>query len=177
MMTMRRSSPLLLTPASIPESGTGNTSTLTASLNRISAEDTTLTITAAPGTDTLAGDYTLAGTTLTIAAGDTDSSGTVTVTAVDNAVDAPDKSVLVSATIASSAAGIATPATVTLTITDDDGAPLVPDDGAPPVLNEQIVLNEQNPDTRRFGDNRKHPGGSRRARGRGGGWQWRQCWQ
>ena len=116
---------LLLTPASIDEGGTANTSTVTASLNRASAEDITLTITAAPGTDTLTGDYILAGTTLTITTGATDSSGTVTVTAVENALDAPDKSVLVSATIASSAAGIAIPEPVTLTITDDDDAPLV----------------------------------------------------
>ena len=67
------------------------------------------------------GDFTQAGTTLTIAAGSTTSTGTVTITAVDNAVDAADKTVTVSG--AASGGEVLDPVPVTLTIRDDDGAP------------------------------------------------------
>ena len=46
----------------------------------------------------------------------------MTVAAVDNATDAPDKSVTVSATVAGGD-GAANPSDATLTITDDDAAP------------------------------------------------------
>ena len=59
--------------------------------------------------------------TLTIAAGSKTSTGTVTITAVDNSVDAPNKSVTVSATV-SGGNGISAPADQTLTITDDESA-------------------------------------------------------
>ena len=77
----------------------GNSSTVTASLNRASSEAVTLTVAASAGTNAGAGDFALSNAkTLTIAAGQTASTGVVTVTAKDNTVDAPDKSVTVSAT-------------------------------------------------------------------------------
>ena len=69
----------------------------------------------------VAADFTLSdNTALTIAAGSTTSTGEVTITAVDNDVDAPDKSVTVSATAASTQV-VTAPSSVTLTITDDEG--------------------------------------------------------
>ena len=116
---------LTLTPAAIGESGATNESTVTASLNGATSQDLTLTVAAAPVPPALAGDFTLSSIkTLTIAAGATASTGAVTVTAVDNSVDAPDKTVTVSAA-ASGGNGVASPADVTLTINDDEGTPTV----------------------------------------------------
>ena len=55
---------------------------------------------------------------MTIAAGSTASTETVTLTAVNNVVDAPDKTVTVSGTV-SGGNGVSAPADRTLTITDD----------------------------------------------------------
>ena len=116
---------LTLTPAAIDESGAANESTVTASLSGATSQDLTLTVAAAPVSPALAGDFTLStNKTLTIAAGSTDSAGAVTVTAVDNSVDAPDKTVTVSAA-ASGGNGVASPTGVTLTINDDEGTPTV----------------------------------------------------
>ena len=109
---------LTLTPASITEDG--GTSTVTASLDRMSSQDTIVTVSAAPVSPATEGDYTLSvNRELTIAAGATDSTGEVTITAVDNDVSAPDKEVTVSAT-ASNTEGVTDPDPVTLTITNDD---------------------------------------------------------
>ena len=114
---------LALTPSTISESGASNASTVTASVNRASSAAVTLTVAAAPVLPAVAGDIALSSNqTLTIAAGATQSSGTVTITAVDNSVDAANKTVTVSAT-ATGGNGVAAPAPQTLTITDDDGAP------------------------------------------------------
>ncbi len=118
---------LALSPATIDEHDGTNpgSSTVTATLNRASSEAVTLTVAAAAGTNAASGDFSLSSAqTLTIAAGDTSSTGTVTVTAVDNTVDAPDKQVTVSATV-SGDSGVATPSSVTLTIEDDEAAPKV----------------------------------------------------
>ena len=56
---------------------------------------------------------------LTIPAGETTGTGQVTITAVDNDVDAADRRVSVSAT-ARNSQGVGNPAPVTLTIRDDD---------------------------------------------------------
>ena len=80
---------LVLTPASIGEDG--GESTVTATLDRPSSEETTATVTAAPVSPAVSGDYTLLGAQLTIAPGETTSTGTVTITAVNNEVDALDK--------------------------------------------------------------------------------------
>ena len=70
----------------------------------------------------MANDYTLVGSQLTIAAGETTSTGTVTITAVNNAVYEGDKQVTVSGT-ATNDQGVGGPDNVTLTITEDDAAP------------------------------------------------------
>ena len=116
-------SALALTPASISESA--GVATVTATLSNPSAAAVTLTVSAAPGTGAVTGDFTLSSaTTLTIAAEETTSAGTVTVTAVGNATDSPDKSVTVSGS-ASGTLGAADPPDATLTIRDDDGPPTV----------------------------------------------------
>ena len=109
---------LELSAAAISENG--GTSTITASLSGATSEAVTLTIAATPVAPAVAGDFTLSATkTLTIAAGAKTSSGVVTITAVDNEMDAPNKGVTVSA-IAEGGNGVADPDDVTLTITDDD---------------------------------------------------------
>ena len=113
---------LVLTPATIDESGNRNESTVTATLSGASSEAVTLTVNAVAVSPAVAGDFTLsANNTLTIAAGSKASTGAVTITAVDNSIDAPNKSVTVSAT--TSGGGVADPDDATLTITDDDAAP------------------------------------------------------
>ena len=89
---------LTLTDSTIRESDdTGTTSveehktTVTAALSAVSSADTTVTIT--PVTDA----FTVSGT-LTISAGQTASTGSVTLTAVDNTTDAPNRQVTVAAT-------------------------------------------------------------------------------
>ena len=118
---------LALSPATIDEHDGTNpgSATVTATLNRASTEAVTLTVAATAGTNAASGDFSLSSAkTLTIAAGDTSSTGTVTVTAVDNTADAPDKQVTVSATV-SGDSGVTDPASVTLTIEDDEAAPTV----------------------------------------------------
>ena len=111
-------------PDTINEGGAGNASTVTATLNRASSEAVTLTVSAVAGTHAVSADFTQTGTTLTIAAGSTTSTGVVTVTANDNPVDEPAKSITVSATV-SGDSGVADPSAVTLTIADDDAVPAV----------------------------------------------------
>ena len=125
---------LVLTPPTISESG--GVSTVTARLDRPSSEDTTVTVSAAAVSPTMAGDFELStSTALTIRAGATTSTGTVTIAAQDNSTDAPERQVRVSAT-ASNNQGIGgadnTPGTVdealadeTLTIEDDELPPTV----------------------------------------------------
>ncbi len=116
---------LVLSPSSITESGSGNVATVTARLSGLSSAATEVTVSAAAVSPAVSGDFTLSSDkVLTIAAGATTSTGVVTITAVDNAVDAPDKTVTVSAT-ASGGNGVANPADATLTITDDEAAPTV----------------------------------------------------
>ena len=102
---------LRLSPASISENG--GESAVTASLSHPSGADTTVTVSGS-------GDYSLGGNAvLTIPAGATESVGAVTVTGVDDDLEAPDKAVAVSAT-AANAHGVLGPQAVTLTITDDE---------------------------------------------------------
>ena len=122
-VTLSLSEPDASKPDTVNESGAGNSSTVTATLSGPSSEAVTLTVAAAPGANAVAGDFMLSSAkTLTIAAGSTASAGTVTVTAVDDTKDAPDKEVTVTATV-SGTSGVAAPSSVTLTITDDDGEP------------------------------------------------------
>ena len=109
---------LSLGSTSIGESG-GST-TVTGTLSAASSSQSTVTVTVTPTAPATTSDFTLsANTTLTFAANATTSTGAVTVTAVDNAVDAPNKSLAVTGT--SSASHAVTGAT--LTITDDEATP------------------------------------------------------
>ena len=69
----------------------GGVSTVTASMNRPSSEAVTVTVFASAVFPAVSGNFTQSGTTLTITAGQTNSTGTVTITAEDNDTDAPDK--------------------------------------------------------------------------------------
>ena len=119
---------LELSPSSIDE-GSG-VSTVTASLDSASAMTLTVTVSAEAVAPAVAGDFTLsANRTLAIAAGDLTSTGSVTISAVDNTSDAPDKEVTVSATVAG-ATDVTGPSDVTLMITDDDEAATLCTDGS-----------------------------------------------
>ena len=109
---------LKLTPGSIGENG--GVSTVTATLDRAADATTTVTVSAEAVVPAVPGDFTLsANRTLTIAAGDVSSSGVVTIAAVNNDRDAPDKKVTVTAT-AENINGTMPLSAVMLTITDDD---------------------------------------------------------
>ena len=110
---------LVLTPDSIAEDG--GVSRVTATLNTAVAEPFTVTVSAAAVAPAVADDFTLGGTTLSFAAEATESTGEVTITAVDNEEDAEDKTVTISGTV--TLEGVTAPAGVTLTISDDDEAP------------------------------------------------------
>ncbi len=115
---------LSLDKASITENR--GVSTVTAELSHPSSAETTVTVTVAPVSPAVSEDITLSSNTvLTIAAGATKSTGAVTITAVDNSVDAPDKTFTVSGTSSNSGPGVTDPASLTLTVTDDDGSPTV----------------------------------------------------
>ena len=110
---------LVLAPASINESGATNASTVTATMDGDSSEAVTLTVSATPVSPAVAGDLTLsANTTLEIPALSQVSTGVVTIIAVDNDVDAANKTVTVAATGGN--ALVQAPGSQTLTITDDD---------------------------------------------------------
>ena len=109
---------LELSPSSIGEGS--EVSTVTASLDSASATALTVTVSAEAVAPAAPGDFALsANRTLAIAAGALTSTGTVTITAEDNTVDAPDKDVRVSGTVAG-ATDVTGPSDVTLTITRDD---------------------------------------------------------
>ena len=113
---------LLLAPASIGEDG--GMASVTASVAPASSEAFTVTVSALAVEPGSSSDFTLAGATLSFAADATESTGGVTITAVDNEVDAPDKSVTVSGAV--SLEGVTAPAAVTLTIADDDEPAVMP---------------------------------------------------
>ena len=111
---------LVLNPDSITENG--GLSTVTATASPASAEAFTVTVSAAAVDPAVTGDFTLGGATLSFAADATMSTGEVTITAVDNDEDAPDKMVTVSGVV--SLGGVTAPADATLTIADDDEPPV-----------------------------------------------------
>ena len=140
---------LVLAPATIDEEGSASTSTVTATLDSTSSEATTVTVSAAPVAPAAAGDFTLSGTTLTIAAGSTTSTGTVTIAANDNALDHPNRTLTVSGT-AGNSEDVKQPAARTLTIRDDDtasdsfkltAAPASVDEGASAEITVTAALN------------------------------------
>ena len=112
---------LVLTPASINESGATDASTVTATMDGKSSEAVTLEVSATPVSPAVAGDLTLSDNiTLTIPALTRASTGVLTITAVDNDVDAADKTVTVAATATGGNELVQAPGSQTLTITDDD---------------------------------------------------------
>ena len=112
---------LVLSPAAIREDGAS--AAVTASLDQRAGVDTVLRVTTEPVAPAVAGDFRQQGNTLTIAAGAIASTGGVTITALDNDVDASNRTVTVSAEIA---AGYATaPDALPLAIEDNDGPPAV----------------------------------------------------
>ena len=116
---------LVLTPATIDESGSSNVSTVTATLATASSADTTVTISAPQDAPvTLSSNR-----TLTIVKGATTSTGEVTITAVNDAVYTGDREVTVSGA-ASNTVGVANPEDATLTITDDEVRPVTVSFGA-----------------------------------------------
>ena len=109
---------LVLNPPSIREDG--GESTVTATVSPASPAAFTVTVSAQQVDPAVPEDFTLsANRTLRFDADATASAGTVTITAADNAVDAADKSVTVSGEVSAGAA-VAAPASVTLTIADND---------------------------------------------------------
>ncbi|MDE0405835.1 MAG: hypothetical protein OXI53_11060, partial [Nitrospira sp.] len=111
---------LALASSSISEKG-GQTR-LTASLDSPTSRELRLVVGTTPVTPAVAEDIKQTGQSLTIPAETKASTGAVTLTGVDNNVDAPDKTVTVSALLFGNA-DIDDPDAVTLTIEDDDAAP------------------------------------------------------
>ena len=106
---------LELLPSEIAESGAGNSTTVRARLNRPSPAPTSVTVSVPTGAG-----VTVSGNPLTIIAGSLTSTNSVTLTAEDNNVHGPaSKAVTVSGS-ATNTDGITGPASVELTITDDD---------------------------------------------------------
>ena len=103
----------------------GGSTAVTASLSHPSSASTTVAVTASAVSPATAGDFTLTGTSLTIGAEATTSTGTVTITAVNNDVDAPDKKITVSGNAENSQGVAGDPASLTLMIEDDDDPPVV----------------------------------------------------
>ena len=107
---------LSVDPDAIAEAG--GEATVTATLSAAAATDVTVTL-AYSGTATPADDYTNSGAEIVIAAGDT--TGSVTVTAVDDEIDDDDETVVVDIDTVTGATEDGDQQ-VTVTITDDDAA-------------------------------------------------------
>ena len=124
---------LALSDASIGEDG--GVSTVTATVSPAAATAFTVTVSAAPVSPAVAADFMLSGNkALSFAANATTSTGVVTITGVDNDVDAADKTVTVSGTV--SATGVTAPADLTLTLEDDDVAGVTVSETALTVVEE-----------------------------------------
>ncbi|MYB03744.1 MAG: hypothetical protein F4Y13_06020, partial [Acidimicrobiaceae bacterium] len=109
-----------LAPATIKEAAPGNASTVTATLSGKSSEAVTVTVSLPEGAKAALGGNKV----LTIAAGATASTGTVTVTATDNQVAAAADATVKVKGAATGGHGVASPTDATLTIKDDDTAPM-----------------------------------------------------
>ena len=112
---------LELTDASIEE--TGATTMISANLSHPSSNETAIMVSAEAVSPAVNTDYTFVGSVLAIPAGQTVTSGSATITAVDNDTDAPDKEVTVSATAMNTQPVEGDPESLTLTIEDDEPAP------------------------------------------------------
>ena len=114
---------LVLTPASISEDG--GVSTVTATITQGVADAFEVSVTAEPKSPAVEADFTLSeNTVLSFAANATTSSGTVTITATNNDVDAADKTIIVRGGLPSEIRPRA-PQPVDLTIADEDDAPVL----------------------------------------------------
>ena len=123
---------LKLTPTGISERGPGNAARVTATLNRISLVPVRVAVSAAAVSPAAAGDFALSRSrTLTFREDRTASSGTVTITAVDNDVASPTRYVTVTGT---ATIGAAPPQVrrLRLGIADDDRAGLAVTEAASP---------------------------------------------
>ncbi len=109
----------VLTPPSIDENG-GET-VVTATAPRASSTPFEVTVAVAPVAPAMAGDFTVSGTTLSFAANATESTGEVTITAVDDDALEGDLQVTVSGTVAGTM-DLRAPFDATLTILDDEAA-------------------------------------------------------
>ncbi len=111
---------LVLSDESIAE--TGGVATVTATVSRGSATAFTVAVAAAAVSPATDADFTLSSNkTLSFAANETTSSGTVTITAVEDSKDEADEAITVSGTV--STTDVTAPTARTLTITDNDAAP------------------------------------------------------
>ena len=113
--------------------------TVTATLSSPEDAAVTITVSATPEGHAVPEDFSLSTEkTLTIAANGTTSTGLVTITAKDNADDAPDKTVTVSGTADDTPDVVAAPDPVTLTITDDDDPVSISDAGLRAVIEDSL---------------------------------------
>ena len=133
----------MLSRAAIDESGTNNSATVKVRLDHpfdsgiVDAAQVVVDVTVSPGEGATAADYRISGSLrLTVAHGATESAGAVTITAVDNAVDGPDKSIVVSASAMHSMPRLADPAPAALTLRDDEAPPTVTLEVADPRISE-----------------------------------------
>jgi formylglycine-generating enzyme required for sulfatase activity len=110
--------------ASIAEAG--GVATLTATLSAVSGLPVTVDL-AFSGTATLTSDYTRSGTQIVIAAGS--SSGSITVTALQDGIDEPDETVVVDISAVTNGTGNGTQQQTT-TIVDDDSTPVITQGGS-----------------------------------------------
>ena len=111
---------LALSDSSIGENG--GSASVTAMLDYRSGVDTTVAVSATPVAPAKASDFVLGDNkTLTIPAGRLRGAGVVTITAVDNLMDAPDKTIAVEG-VATNAVGVLGPSALALLIRDDDKA-------------------------------------------------------
>ena len=138
MPGMMPSVTLQLMPTSISENG--GSSTVAASLSHTSGQTTTVMVSATAVSPAVSGDFSLSSNkTLTIGANQSASTGTVTITANNNGVDAPNKTVMVTGT-ATNSEGVTGPSDVTLTIRDDDATPVITTDALILVAENETVV-------------------------------------
>ena len=154
---------LALSAASIGENG--GVSTVTATVSPASAAAFTVTVAAAAVAPAVAADFRLsANQVLSFAENATDSTGSVTITGVDNDVDAADKTVTVSGTV--SATSVTAPPNRTLTLEDDDAAGVRVSETALTVTEQDADGGQLHAGPRHRADARGH-GDGQRARGHG----------
>ena len=110
---------LVLTPSSIDENG--GVSVVTATVPEASMTPFTVEVAVTPVAPATADDVTVSSNTvLSFAANATESTGVVTITAVDNGAEEDDLEVTVSGTLGAGASDVSGPMDLTLTILDDE---------------------------------------------------------